>query len=301
MPYLPSQARFKSETYQKILDADIIEQQELLLNLKAKQNVSGSIDGTSALRDASGTLIYIESPFKDGQTIQGSGELVRLENRQQFFDDTKLDRINREFTHFLPPVGAPTTPKEEEEEIEKEQAIVQEKKQNPALPMKQMFVRFVNLAMKANYPLTLNTDKLNALITQVIKENTPTEAPIVWKGPELSQSKFFIMTNNFRPDLIKPFKLDFKFGSLTTLIKLSLFMKNSDYPSIFKEFVLPNKKLQKIWILANEDTPEEEFETLIGTQTEEELRPVVKRTTIPIEADPYNNDEEELRGKGLIA
>ena len=44
MPYLPSSARNKSEYYRKLLDADIIEQNNLIKDLELKQNVSGSID-----------------------------------------------------------------------------------------------------------------------------------------------------------------------------------------------------------------------------------------------------------------
>ena len=62
MPYLPSSARKKSDYYQKILDSDIIEQQELIRDLKANQQESGSIDANSVLRDVDGVLVSIESP-----------------------------------------------------------------------------------------------------------------------------------------------------------------------------------------------------------------------------------------------
>ena len=51
MPYLPSQARLKSDAYQKILDADITEQDEKLRDLIAKQQVSGSGDANNPTRD----------------------------------------------------------------------------------------------------------------------------------------------------------------------------------------------------------------------------------------------------------
>jgi len=87
MPYLPSSARLKSEYYQKLLDADIIEQQELFKNLKLKQEVSGSSDAISPLRDDDGNLISIESPRQEGQSINDEFDVIRLENRQQYFDD----------------------------------------------------------------------------------------------------------------------------------------------------------------------------------------------------------------------
>ena len=103
MPYLPSQARLKSDAYRKILDADIIEQDEILRDLIAKQQVSGSIDANNPTRDEDGFLVSIEDPRNPGQTAEGITESVRIENKQQFFNDTYLGNIDQEFSHFTPP------------------------------------------------------------------------------------------------------------------------------------------------------------------------------------------------------
>ena len=103
MPYLPSQARLKSDAYRKILDADIIEQDEILRDLIAKQQVSGSIDANNPTRDEDGFLVSIEDPRNPGQTAEGITESVRIENKQQFFNDRYLGNINQTFSHFTPP------------------------------------------------------------------------------------------------------------------------------------------------------------------------------------------------------
>ena len=51
MPYLPSDAEKKSELYNKIINADKFELSSKIENLKNQQNISGSIDANTPLRD----------------------------------------------------------------------------------------------------------------------------------------------------------------------------------------------------------------------------------------------------------
>lgn len=71
MPYLPSQARLKSDTYKNILDSDITEQQEKVLDLLAKQQISGSVDANNPTRDEDGFLVSIEDPTNPGPSRRG--------------------------------------------------------------------------------------------------------------------------------------------------------------------------------------------------------------------------------------
>jgi len=103
MPYLPSSARNKSQYYQKLLDSDIIEQENIFRDLKLKQEVSGSIDAIEPLRDENGNLISIESPRELGKSINEKFDIVRLENRQQYFDDKNSSKVDNQFTFFIPP------------------------------------------------------------------------------------------------------------------------------------------------------------------------------------------------------
>ena len=108
MPYLPSQARLKSDTYKNILDSDITEQQEKVLDLLAKQQISGSVDANNPTRDEDGFLVSIEDPTNPGQAAEGITESVRIENKQQFFNDRYLNNISQEISHFVVPSAGET-------------------------------------------------------------------------------------------------------------------------------------------------------------------------------------------------
>ena len=128
MPYLPSQARLKSDAYRKILDADIIEQDEILKDLIAKQQVSGSIDANNPTRDEDGFLVSIEDPRNPGQTAEGITESVRIENKQQFFNDRYLNQVQKPFSFFTTPSSLV------EEDVQIEQEEEQEKQKQTEKP-----------------------------------------------------------------------------------------------------------------------------------------------------------------------
>ena len=107
MPYLPSSARNKSEYYRKLLDADVIEQNNLIKDLELKQNVSGSIDALNPTRDDDGYVVSIEDPRNPGQTAETINESVRIENKQQFFNDRYLSQVSKPFSFFTTPSSFP--------------------------------------------------------------------------------------------------------------------------------------------------------------------------------------------------
>lgn len=122
MPYLPSSARNKSEYYRKLLDADIIEQNNLIKDLELKQNVSGSIDALNPTRDDDGYVVSIEDPRNPGQTAETINESVRIENKQQFFNDRYLSQVSKPFSFFTPPASLV----EEDIQIEQEEEEVKQ-------------------------------------------------------------------------------------------------------------------------------------------------------------------------------
>ena len=71
MPYLPSDARKKSEEYNNILSGDVIEYQNTIEDLKKSLNISGSVvDAKAPLRNSEGIL----------QSFEGSVDGLSLEN-----------------------------------------------------------------------------------------------------------------------------------------------------------------------------------------------------------------------------
>jgi len=263
MPYLPSLARQKSEYYQKILDSDIIEQESLFRDLKLKQGVSGSSDAIGPLRDDDGNLISIESPRQEGQSINDEFDIIRLENRQQYFDDKNLSKIDNQFTFFVPPPELDKPEEEKEKEIIKVEIKREEKKAKPDLHLKKAMVRFINRALRVNYPLDMSTNLLNAKIVLVIKQNINPKKKV--KGSTFlssfltRQKKNRVSLNSFMVPIVLP-KFNFKFGSIIALTRLQGYIKNLQYQKIYDEFIFTNKELLKFWGQANENAPRDEFD-----------------------------------------
>ena len=94
MPYLPSEAAKKSEIYNNILNGSEIEYQKEIDFLKEQQQISGSLDANTPLRDDDGFLVSFESK-EAGVALEEEFEEVRLENAQYFFegelDDGELE------------------------------------------------------------------------------------------------------------------------------------------------------------------------------------------------------------------
>ena len=263
MPYLPSSARQKSEYYQKILDSDIIEQESLFRDLKLKQGVSGSSDAISPLRDDDGNLISIESPRQEGQSINDEFDVIRLENRQQYFDGKNLSKIDNQFTFFVPPPELDKPEEEKEKEIIKVEIKREEKKAKPDLHLKKAMIRFINRALRVNYPLNMSTNLLNAKIVLVIKQNINPKKKVkgstflysfLTRKKEKRQS-----LNSFMVPIVLP-KFNFRFGSIIALTRLQGYIKNLQYQKIYDEFIFTNKELLKFWGQANENAPRDEFD-----------------------------------------
>jgi len=128
MPYLPSSARNKSEYYRKLLDADVIEQNNLIKELELKQNISGSIDALNPTRDDDGYVVSIEDPSNPGQAAETINESVRIENKQQFFNDRYLNQVQKPFSFFTTPSSLV------EEDVQIEQEEEQEKQKQTEKP-----------------------------------------------------------------------------------------------------------------------------------------------------------------------
>jgi len=275
MPYLPKDARNKSEYYQKILDSDIIEQQEIIADLKGKQQVSGSIDANVQLRNQDGHLMSVESPFQKGKSLEEDFQLVRVENRQDFFNDKNLNKIDREFTFFRPPVELDIDDDDLEKEEIREEIKREEKKQQPNLPLKKMFIRFVNRTLMVNYDVrNMNADLLHSKIAFIFKRELKPRTKL-----RLNFGFLSALNKNQRRGLPIPKtepknQLQDMVGSIAGLLRLKNYLDNSDYKSLYEQYVLPNTNLRKYWQEANENAPRAEFDmyNVSGLEGEEEFK-----------------------------
>ena len=98
MPYLPSEAAKKSELYNNILNGAELEYQRAVEFLKQQQQISGSVDANTPLRDDDGFLVSFESE-EAGIALEEQFEEVRLENSQYFFEG----EMDTEFTYYFQP------------------------------------------------------------------------------------------------------------------------------------------------------------------------------------------------------
>lgn len=289
MPYLPSQARLKSDTYKNILDSDVTEQQEKVLDLLAKQQISGSVDANNPTRDENGFLVSIEDPANPGQAAEGITESVRIENKQQFFNDRYLNNISQEISHFVVPSAGET----EDDDIVDQVTDIQIQADTSKIPdpYRPIIVEFINrlvdknslktimIAAKAGFAAikknpagieeiddSISAEKLNALIVKLIRAYPP-------KKKTKSLAEFVKQIKTYQIDL-----------------KIALDLRN--YAVILQDFIFKNKVLRRTY-------KEFGLPETIKTQSGGSFNLVVGETT-PASPGTGTDDEEELRGKGYI-
>lgn len=289
MPYLPSQARLKSDTYKNILDSDITEQQEKVLDLLAKQQISGSVDANNPTRDEDGFLVSIEDPTNPGQAAEGITESVRIENKQQFFNDRYLNNISQEISHFVVPSAGET---EDDDIVDQVTDIqIQADTSKTPDPYRPIIVEFINrlvdknslktimIAAKAGFAAikknpagieeiddSISAEKLNSLIVKLIRAYPP-------KKKTKSLAEFVKQIKTYQIDL-----------------KIALDLRN--YAVILQDFIFKNKVLRRTY-------KEFGLPETIETQSGGSFNLVAGETT-PASPGAGTDDEEELRGKGYI-
>lgn len=289
MPYLPSQARLKSDTYKNILDSDVTEQQEKVLDLLAKQQISGSVDANNPTRDENGFLVSIEDPANPGQAAEGITESVRIENKQQFFNDRYLNNISQEISHFVVPSAGET----EDDDIVDQVTDIQIQADTSKIPdpYRPIIVEFINrlvdknslktimIAAKAGFAAikknpagieeiddSISAEKLNSLIVKLIRAYPP-------KKKTKSLAEFVKQIKTYQIDL-----------------KIALDLRN--YAVILQDFIFKNKVLRRTY-------KEFGLPETIETQSGGSFNLVAGETT-PASPGTGTDDEEELRGKGYI-
>ena len=162
MPYLPSDAKKKSELYDNVLSGDVLEYQNEIEDLKKSLNISGSVvDAKQPLRDSSGVLQSFESRV-DGVSLEEDFQQVRLENKQQFF----VGELDNSFSFFFDgeQQGEGTTDSDTttEEQISTEQVEFQ-------ATVRDYLIQFVNEHFKEENTPDISTDRLHEKLTEFFK------------------------------------------------------------------------------------------------------------------------------------
>ena len=162
MPYLPSDAKKKSELYDNVLSGDVLEYQNEIEDLKKSLNISGSVvDAKQPLRDSSGVLQSFESRV-DGVSLEEDFQQVRLENKQQYF----VGELDNSFSFFFDEEqqGEGTTDSDTttEEQISTEQVEFQ-------ATVRDYLIQFVNEHFKEENTPDISTDRLHEKLTEFFK------------------------------------------------------------------------------------------------------------------------------------
>ena len=162
MPYLPSEAKKKSELYDNVLSGDVLEYQNEIEDLKKSLNISGSVvDAKQPLRDSSGVLQSFESRV-DGVSLEEDFQQVRLENKQQYF----VGELDNSFSFFFDEEqqGEGTTDSDTttEEQISTEQVEFQ-------ATVRDYLIQFVNEHFKEENTPDISTDRLHEKLTEFFK------------------------------------------------------------------------------------------------------------------------------------
>lgn len=162
MPYLPSDARKKSELYDNVLSGDVLEYQNEIEDLKKSLNISGSVvDSKQPLRDSQGILQSFESSV-DGLSLEQDFQEVRLENKQQYF----VGELDNSFSFFFDEgqQGEGTTDSDTttEEQISTEQVEFQ-------ATVRDYLIQFVNEHFKEENTPDISTDRLHEKLTEFFK------------------------------------------------------------------------------------------------------------------------------------
>ena len=162
MPYLPSDAKKKSELYDNVLSGDVLEYQNEIEDLKKSLNISGSVvDAKQPLRDSSGVLQSFESRV-DGVSLEEDFQQVRLENKQQYF----VGELDNSFSFFFDEEqqGEGTTDSDTttEEQISTEEVEFQ-------ATVRDYLIQFVNEHFKEENTPDISTDRLHEKLTEFFR------------------------------------------------------------------------------------------------------------------------------------
>jgi len=161
VPYLPSDARKKSELYDNILSGDVIEYQNEIEDLKKKTNLSGSVvDAKAPLRDSIGRLQSFEGSV-DGVALEEDFQQVRLENKQQFF----TGELDNSFTFYFQDGQNDSTTSTDTTDTTTEEIIEFQ------ATLRDYLIQFTNEYFSEDNGPDISTDGLHEKIIQFFKEN----------------------------------------------------------------------------------------------------------------------------------
>lgn len=226
MPYLPSEAKKKSELYDNVLSGDVLEYQNEIEDLKKSLNISGSVvDAKQPLRNSSGVLQSFESRV-DGVSLEEDFQQVRLENKQQFF----VGELDNSFSFFFDDnqQGEEVTDSDTttEEQISTEQVEFQ-------ATIRDYLIQFINEYFNEENTPDISTDALHEKIIKFFKENMKDK-----KGKNADGWEDFRLNK----------KREVRGISVRRLMEIFKDLKSFRYDEIVEDHLYRTLQGQRIWL-----------------------------------------------------
>tara|TARA_A100001515_G_scaffold119139_1_gene101624 strand:- start:1128 stop:1838 length:711 start_codon:yes stop_codon:yes gene_type:complete len=220
MPYLPSDAEKKSELYSNLINSNKLELQNRIEDLKKKQQVSGSIDANTPLRE-DGVLVSFESK-EAGIALEESFEDVRLQNTQRFY--TK--KVENDFTFFIPTSeSGGDVEVSETEEVSEEEVDFQMK-------LRGYLIQFIDEYFSDEFDIVnISSKLLHARLVQFFVENRK-------KGKNAEGWELFRKNKKRKAAGI----------SLKRFKKIKKDLKNFTYDEVIENHIYRTPKGQEIWL-----------------------------------------------------
>ena len=180
MPYLPSEARKKSELQDNVLGGDVLEYQNEIEDLKKSLNISGSVvDSKQPLRNSEGILQSFESSV-DGLSLEEDYQQVRLENKQQFF----VGELDNSFNFFFDGEQQGQQGQQGEENTDDTTSEGQTSTEEIEFQstVRDYLIQFVNEHFQEDNTPDMSTDKLHERLTKFFDDERRKYFKVVLKG-----------------------------------------------------------------------------------------------------------------------
>ena len=163
MPYSLEEAKLKSDFYRNQLDSDLIEFENRIRDLKAKQQISGSTDANKPLRGEDGKLLSFQSTTNVSSSAETDFENVRIPNEQQFF----TGELDNSFTYYFQPEQDDSTDTGDTDDSETDEGTedeVQFQANN-----RDYLIQVVNVYFDNNYTPLMSVELLHSKILDFFK------------------------------------------------------------------------------------------------------------------------------------
>jgi hypothetical protein len=236
MPYSLEEAKLKSDFYRNQLDSDLIEFENNIRDLRAKQQLSGSADANKPLRDEDGKLVSYQSTTNVSSSAEADFQNVRILNEQQFF----TGELDNSFTYYFQPEeddNGDTDDNGEDETNEEQNTKVEFQ-----ATLRDYLIQFVNVYFDESYTPLMSTELLHNKILDFFKQeaNQGGKNADGWEAFRLNKKRKVVNWKLKMKDKI--------FGKSSRYSRAKRDLKNFTYDEVIENHIYRIRRGQEIWL-----------------------------------------------------